>query len=220
LPETHEVVKGRRGRSRRRRYAVAIATLLLASLTVAAGSALVVRVPLEKPDAIISLASHEYERLPLAARMAAENPGAVVLLTQPSQVTRFNCEDCAHRVDRLRALGVEQSRVRVVLIHGPGTHGEALVAREFASQAGIRRLLIVTSPYHTRRALAVFRRVFAGSGVTLGIEPAIESSAARPSRWLLGSYDRGYVVYEWAGIVYYAWKYGVRPQDLTNSEGS
>jgi uncharacterized SAM-binding protein YcdF (DUF218 family) len=105
--------------------------------------------------------------------------------------------------------------VRVLQLAEDSTHGEALVTLAFARAAGIRRLLIVTSPYHTRRSFAAFERVFAGSGVAIGIEPARETSPARPSRWLLGSYDRGYVLYEWVGIAYYMWKYGVSLDDLT-----
>jgi uncharacterized SAM-binding protein YcdF (DUF218 family) len=209
----HEPVK-----TWRRLFAIAIVGLLLAWIAAAAGSALVIEFPLVEPDAIISLASHEHERLPLAARLASANGRAMVLLTQPPEVKHLNCEDCEHRVDRLRELGVDQARVRVLQIHEDSTHGEALATLTFAREAGIRSLLIVTSPYHTRRALAVFRRVFAGSGVTLGIEPALATSPATPSRWLLGSYDRGYVVYEWAGIAYYVWKYGVRLGDLTVPE--
>jgi len=176
-----------------------------------AGSALVLREPLPRPDAIISLGSHEWERLPMAARLAVAYPDALLLLTQPQEVTPFNCHDCAHRVDRLRHLGVSDARVRVLPLTSPGTHGEALAAVAFARQTGVRRLLITTSPYHTRRALAVFRKVFEGAGVDIGIEPATSAPPARPSRWWGEPYDRAYVAYEWAAIVYYMVKYTIPP---------
>jgi hypothetical protein len=67
----------------------------------------------------------------------------------------------------------------------------------------------VTSPYHTRRALATFQHVFDGTGVAVGIEGAHDTSPARPAQWLFAPYDRAYVAYEWEAIVYYRWKYGV-----------
>ena len=190
---------------------VAAILLLLVSMwgAMAAGSALVVSSPVERPDAIISLASHEWERLPEAARVATANPSALVLLTLPEAVTEFNCHDCSHRGDRLRRLGVGPERVRVLDLMGPGTHGEAQAALEFARSAHLHRLVIVTTPYHTRRALAVFRKVFDGSGVALGVQPATASSSALPERWWARSYDRAYVAYEWAAIIYYAVRYGV-----------
>jgi uncharacterized SAM-binding protein YcdF (DUF218 family) len=205
-----------KGGWKRLSFAIALAGVLLALLATRAGSALVIRAPLSQPDAVISLGSHERERLPLAARLATANPRAIVLLTQPPEVTTHNCEDCPHRVDRLGKLGVLSTRVRVLPIVGSGTHGEAVAALAFAREAGVQRLLIVTSPYHTRRALAVFRRVFAETGVTLGVEPAIDTSPAQPTRWWLGSYDRGYVAYEWAAIVYYVAKYRVDLGALTD----
>ena len=192
----------------------ALILLLIGWGAAGAGSALVVRADLRQPDAIISLASHEWERLPLAARLTFENPNALLLLTLPQPVTRFNCHDCAHRVERLRRLGVAEGRIRVIPLAGPGTHGEAIAALAFARQSGIRRLLVATSPYHTRRSLAVFRKVFAGTGIEVGTEPALDSSPARPARWWLAGYDRAYVAYEWAAIGYYTWKYGVGPAEL------
>lgn len=182
--------------------------LALASLP-SVGTALVVSKPLERIDAVISLASHEWERLPLTAGVAAANPNAMVLLTLPQPATPFNCHDCDHRVDRLRLLGVAEQRVRVLPIPSSGTHGEALSALTFARETGIRHLLVVTSPYHTRRALATFEKVFEASGIEIGVEPATASSPAQPSRWFWAGYDRAYVCYEWAAVVHYAWHYGV-----------
>jgi uncharacterized SAM-binding protein YcdF (DUF218 family) len=160
-------------------------------------------------DAIVSLASHEWERLPLAASVAVRYPRAVVLLTEPREVTQKNCRDCAHRIDRLHHAGVAPTRVRILPLTLPGTHGEAAATLTFVRASHVRRLLIVTSPYHTRRALATFRSVFEGTGVEIGIEPANATSPAKPSAWWWAPYDRAYVAYEWAAIGYYAWKYGI-----------
>ena len=62
-----------------------------------AGTALVVSRDLDSPDAIVMLASHEWERLPAAAALARRHPGAVVLLTVPVAVTQYNCHLC--RID-------------------------------------------------------------------------------------------------------------------------
>lgn len=199
-----------------RRVLVVAAALVTASVLVAsfAGPALVVSRPLANPDAIVSLGSHEWERLPLAARLAAAHPDAVVILTDPPTPTRFNCHDCAHRVDRLRAMGVAEARVRTVPLIGSGTFGEAQAVLALARHSNIRRLMVVTSPYHTRRSLALFQHVFAGTGVAIGVEGAIVDPPLQPSWWWLAPYDRAYVPYEWAAIVYYAWEYSVplRPQ--------
>jgi len=196
------------------RLVLAAGTLLVLAVGVGkAGPLLVVRRPLERPDAIISLASHDWERLPRAASLAHANPAALVVLTLPQPATVYNCHDCAGRLGRLQRLGIPSDRVRIVPLTSPGTYGEALATLAFVRRTPIRRLLIVTSPYHTRRSLAVFREVLAPAGVELGVEAA-DSSPAHPTRWWATPYDRAYVAYEWAAIVYYSFRYRVMPWRL------
>jgi len=179
--------------------------------TSVAGFAPILRRPLADPDAIVSLASHEWERLPVAAALGVRYPHALVVLTLPTVVSLHNCHDCFHRVDRLVALGIARDRVRILQLSIEGTRGEAEACRRFAMQTPVRRLLIVTSVYHTRRALSTFAAIFAGSGIELGIEPAWYDPPARPGTWWLNPYDRWYVTYEWAGAFYYLIRYGIRP---------
>lgn len=201
----------------KRRGAAVLAGLLLA-VALGAGRVLVAHLPLAHADAIVSLASHEWERLPAAARLAREQPQAMVILTVPERVTPYNCHDCANRVDRLRHLGVDRARVRELQLNAPGTYGEALAVRAFAEKTHIRSLVVATSPYHTRRALAAFHKVFQGTGIQVGVEPASATSPARPAWWWTAGYDRAYVAYEWAAIAYYTWQYGVGPSEYLNND--
>jgi uncharacterized SAM-binding protein YcdF (DUF218 family) len=195
-------------RSSRLLAAAAVVAIGLAA-SVRAGTALVVALPVSAPDLIISLGSHEWERLPDAARHAHAHPAATVLLTVPQTVTVHNCHDCANRTARLGALGVDEDRIRLLTLTGTGTYAEAVAARDFALEHRAERLLIVTSPYHTRRALLVFRKVLGGTGITVGIDPSTSDPVARPERWWMVGYDRAYVVYEWLAAGYYAVKYQV-----------
>src|SRR5688500_6249697 len=119
-------------RRRRRRLVAAAALLIVAIAFLRAGPMLVVSHPLAAPDAIVSLASHEWERLPATARAAAEHPAAAVLLTIPSEVTVHTCHRCGERVADLAAEGVAAARIRTVPLRSPGTYGEALGTLEAA----------------------------------------------------------------------------------------
>jgi uncharacterized SAM-binding protein YcdF (DUF218 family) len=174
-----------------------------------AGTALVISAPLDRPDVIVSLASHEWERLPVAARLAMKYPNAQVLLTQPPAETRRNCYQCGQRVDYLVSLGVARDRIHLVKLSQSSTYGEALATREFVAQSGRHRVLVVTSGYHARRALATFQRVFRSEPVTVGVEPADPSIWTRPRRWWTRPYDRWYVTYEWAAAISYQIRHGV-----------
>jgi uncharacterized SAM-binding protein YcdF (DUF218 family) len=165
-----------------------------------AGRALVVQQDVGTPDAIIMLASHEWERLPAAAVEAKRYPNALVLITHPPVVTAYNCYRCDERVAWLQSEGVAEARIRVLRGNITNTYAEAQAARPFLSRAHAARLLIVTSPYHTRRALETFETVFQGTGIQIGVVPAV-GARAEPAQWWRSSYDRHYVLYEWAASV-------------------
>lgn len=175
------------------------------------GDSLVLSDEVDNPQAIVVLASHEWERLPVAAGLARQYPRAQVWLTEPEEETEHNCHECSERVSRLRDAGVSPERVTVLPQKVKNTYTEAKAARAFAAQARIERLVVVTSPYHGRRALATFRHLFQSTGVPTRIGLATARSRAIPARWWKRTYDREYVAYEWAGIVYYALRFGVPP---------
>ena len=193
------------------RTAIAAVTLaLLAAWPAAhAGEALVVQRDIGAPDAIVMLASHEYERLPAAADLARRFPSAPVLLTVPRAVTKLNCHRCSERREWFVAEGVAAHRIVELPERVANTYDEAVATKHYVAGRPFRKLVVVTSPYHTRRALNVFETVVGSAGVEIGILPATRYSIAQPARWWRGEYDRGYVSYEWAGIVYYRFKYGV-----------
>lgn len=203
-----------RPRLNRRRRAVARRLLASAVLAIGtawllshAGTALIVERDPGPPDAIIMLASHEWERLPAAAALARQYPAARLLLTVPGVITLHTCHRCGERVEWLAAEGVLRQRIRT-LRPVSNTYDEALAAREHAAREPFARLTVVTSPYHTRRALATFKAVFEGSGVDVGVIPAAPAQG-QPRRWWLHPYDRQYLRYEWAAILWYRWEYGV-----------
>ena len=187
--------------------------LLLGGITwwllLQAGASLIRISDLAAPDAILALASHEWERLPAVTRLAHTYPDARVLLTEPVKPTMFNCHLCAGRPEWLVSRGVDRARIAVLPRRVTNTYDEALAAREYCREHSIRRLIVVTSPYHTRRALATFSSVL-GAGTAVGVYPSAESPAT-PDRWWTAPYDRAYVAYEWTALVWYAVRHHVSP---------
>jgi len=175
------------------------------------GSTLAISEPIPAPEAIVTLGSHEWERLPLAARLARGNPRAALLLTMPAQPTETNCYRCGDRVNWLVRAGVARKRVVILDPRVHNTYDEAAATFSYASTRGIHSVLVVTSPYHGRRALATFQKIFRGSPVHVGIETAMFESNAHPRSWWMNASDRNYVAYESAALVWYAARYRVFP---------
>jgi uncharacterized SAM-binding protein YcdF (DUF218 family) len=188
----------------------AVAALIATVVLRDAGRALVVTETVRDADAIIMLASHEWERLPATAAAARRHPNAVVLITVPREPSYWNCFRCSDRVDWLSREGVAPTRVQE-LGGVANTYEEACAVRAAVLARGLKRVVIITSPYHARRALMTFRTVLRDTDVAIGLEPAIAQSNATPQAWWKYDTDRGYVAYEWAAIAFYAIRYGVRP---------
>jgi uncharacterized SAM-binding protein YcdF (DUF218 family) len=155
-------------------------------------------------DALVVLASHEWERIPAAAALAADWPRAAVVLTVPRRFSDRSCHLCAERPRWLNHLGVAGERiVEVELVPDAGTWGEALAVTTAARARGWRRLTLVTSAYHTRRALWTFRKA-AGGCCEVGVRWAAGYSGLRPSRWWRSVEDAWYLGYELAALAKYA----------------
>jgi len=132
----------------------------------------------------------------------------LVVLTHPKTVTKFNCHDCANRPQLLAKAGISAERIRIIGLTLGGTYGEAVATRDLVVAQHLKSVLVVTSPYHTRRSLATFRKVL-GGGVAVGVVASSDTSPARPDRWWAQGYDRAYVGYEWAAALYYQVRFGV-----------
>ena len=193
----------------RTRLAAALLVLGVTWCLALAGSALVVVKEVDRPDAVVMLASHEWERLPAAAALGRRFPATTVLLTVPQSPSGFNCHRCLERVEWLEDEGVPPERVVELPDRTANTYEEARATRNYATARGLRSIVVVTSPYHARRALRAFESVMQGTGIAVGVLPASATSVADPRRWWRHAYDRAYVAYEWAAVVQYRFKYGV-----------
>jgi uncharacterized SAM-binding protein YcdF (DUF218 family) len=80
--------------------------------------------------------------------------------------------------------------------------------RDYAVARGLRSLLIVTSAYHSRRALWAWRRAFDGSGVKLGIKIApVGEQTPAPFVWWLQARGWRAVAAEYPKLIYYWFRY-------------
>lgn len=183
-------------------------TVAMGVVLIPVGPWLIQEVPLVSPDAILSLGSHEHERFPGAARQARLWPSAQVLITEPREVSRYNCDACGERIEWLTSLGIERSRISVLAPAVENTRDELRRAAEWMRSRGAHRLLVVTSPYHTRRVLAIAASQEAG--VLIGVV-ASPSPETLPRPWWRHRYGRWYVPYEVAALGA-AWRRdGTRP---------
>ncbi len=149
----------------------------------AVGRLLVVTDPLAPADAIVVLAGNGIERTAQAARLyrAGYAPWYVVT-DMPLNVPGVRTD----HAELMKTEAVWQGVPENVIVRAPGTHtttySEALAVRQMAEERGWRSLLVVSDPYHLRRARMCFRDALRGTGVTISVQP-VDPSSYDPATW-------------------------------------
>ena len=125
------------------------------------------------PDAVIALAGDVgQDRIIQAIRMFRRAHAAHLFVTGSSAIP-----DGWRYYDTAVLLGLADQQLRRIEVTQGGTHGEALALRADAVGQRVHRLMVVTSPAHSARAVSVFRRA--------GYDACAEPTAAirHPDPW-------------------------------------
>jgi uncharacterized SAM-binding protein YcdF (DUF218 family) len=101
-------------------------------------------------------------------------------------------------IEFLAARGYPAQRFQSFLHHAPSTIGEAIVLREELARRGVRRVLLVTSAYHSRRASIVFRLFCPGIQFTTIAAP---DEHYHPENWWEDASSRRFFFAEWGKIL-------------------
>jgi uncharacterized SAM-binding protein YcdF (DUF218 family) len=182
-----------------------------------AARALMVTAPLASADAIAVLSgSGTYvERTRKAAELYRQGRAPLVLLTDDhmrggwSSALQRNPYFVERATDQLIDQGVPAEKIRIVPGLASSTHDEALLIKDYATAQELRSILVVTSAYHSRRALRSLRHSFAGTGTVVGLEPVPPGSQTpSPAFWWLQLKGWRSVGGEYVKLVYYWLKYG------------
>jgi uncharacterized SAM-binding protein YcdF (DUF218 family) len=204
--------------ARRGRFLLIALLVFVASPVVAwfAAHILIVKAEMPSADAIVVLSgsSTYIERANWAAKLYREGRAPLIVLTDDGLIGGWdNREDRnPHYYEmsarRLQQEGVPADRIQLAPGVALGTYGESVLVRDYASARNLKRVLVVTSAYHSRRALWSMRRACEGSGIQVGIDSA-PPGWQTPSPWLWWSRRWGWKVVggEYLKMAYYWMKY-------------
>jgi len=138
--------------------------LVLAGITLfafEAGQILVVNAP-QKSDLIVVLAGETDRRPALALDLLHQGYAPRILLDVPASTRIYDATLTQIAADYARKLPVA-SQIAICPIAGLSTRDESRdLATCLRGEPGATRILLVTSDYHTRRALSIFRHEVRG----------------------------------------------------------
>jgi uncharacterized SAM-binding protein YcdF (DUF218 family) len=190
--------------------------LLWPVLTWAGARLLIVKSEITAPDAIVIMSgSATYlERADWAARLYSEGRAPVVILTNDSLISGWDRVEERNpyfyelAARELQKRGVPGSKIQVVSDIALGTYEESLGLRDYATAHNLKRLLVVTSAYHSRRALWSLRHACEGSGIEIGIDgPPPGWQTPSPSTWWWHRWGWKVVAGEYGKLIYYRMRY-------------
>jgi len=160
--------------------------------------------PLQRGDAIVVLAGSRVDRWLEAVDLFKEGWAPKILLS-PGPVSKLEVELRAKGLklpregdlarDAVISLGVPADAVSVMPDGVDNTAAEAVALRRALPPGSSRRIIVVTSTYHLRRAGYAFRRELAGTGIEIVMHGS-RYTEARPSRWWTRRDDVRYLMNE------------------------
>ena len=190
-----------------------LATLALVP-TVAWGAArlLIVRTPATRVDAIVMLSGSATfrERAQHAAQLYKEGRAAKIILTNDnlpsgwSEKEQRNPFYYERAKEELLRLGVPEQNIEVLMDPILGTYHEACVIKMYCEDHNIHSVVVVTSGYHSRRALFTFQKVFGDGHTQVGIDPvATGIDTPSPATWWYKSFGWQVVGQEYVKLLCY-----------------
>jgi len=199
---------------------VAIAVLFVVitpAILTSCGRWLIVRDAPVRAEVAIVLGGGEGERLGAALRIWKQGRIGAIMITGPDAplLPVYTGEDSLTMGEVKRRIavrrGVPEQDTWLVLGES-STYEEAVAARRVLVERDVKSAIIVTSPFHSRRAFATFRDVFRGTGIRLSIETLpLDLSEDRVERWWRREHELMSVFTESVKILFYWKHYGIAP---------
>lgn len=199
--------------------AIGVVAFLIALLLLLAGPLarlLIVRSEPLSADAMIMLSGSalQPERVGRAAALYRQGRAPYIIVTDDgtrgpwSSLHQSRPMMVERAQEALVLAGVAQDRIVQLpgVVHS--TFDEAIALKRYLGRHRLQTVLIVTSAYHSRRALWVFRHVLEDSGTSIGIDPVLPGEQSPlPERWWLTRRGWRDVGGEYPKFAYYLLRY-------------
>lgn len=187
---------------------LAIATLALVGvlllwqgshLLTAIGDFLVVEDTPSRADAIVVLSGDYGARLEQGVELYRQGYAKWLILVGGGQ----QGSPPAAEVMRQQAAEMGVSPARMLTVdRSTSTHEDAMYTRELMVRQGLKSAILVTSPYHERRASLTFARTFQGTGISVASYP-VQDDQWHPDSWWKNNVTLRLTMIELAKLAYY-----------------
>ncbi len=163
---------------------VIVAVVTRQTWLTAAGDVLVERDPLVPSDVIVVLAGNSPFRARHAETLYAKGLAPhVIISNEPLSSHGVTTTWLELRSAGLVRLAIPDDAIVPIPEISDSTYEEALRSREIMQARGWRSAILVTDPFHMRRATMTFRQAFEPAGLTVAASPADGSKYGVDNWW-------------------------------------
>jgi uncharacterized SAM-binding protein YcdF (DUF218 family) len=167
----------------------------------AAGAYLIISSDLEAANAIVVLSGGDESRMKEALQIYNENYARMIILTETGQNIKGYSQ--LHSFDMrivLLSSGVPNGNIFITDRLVSSTRDEALAVKNLMINKQMKSAIIVTDPYHTRRALNLFKESFTDTDIRLTIQP-VHNSWYNSRTWFLKLDGWKYTILEYIKLI-------------------
>lgn len=203
---------------------LAIAALILLALAwltprllEAFARSFIVEDELRPSDAVVALAGGDGERLHAAVQLYKRDLARRLLITGPDVplLPVYTPGDSLTQGEAKRRIAVKRGIPAdniVMALGATSTLEEARTVLAACREQQWSSIIVVTSPFHTRRSRGTFRTVFRGSGIRVAMWHLPEDRTVdNPKRWWTREHDTMSVVTETVKTLFYAYNHRIFP---------
>ena len=151
----------------------------------AMGAYLIISSELQPANAIVVLSGGDESRMQEALKLYNENYAKMIILTETGQTTEGFTQ--LYSFDMrivLLSHGVPSGNIFMTDHLVSSTRDEALAVKNLMTNQQMKSAIIVTDPYHTRRAFNIFKENFRDTDIQLSIQP-VQNSWYNSRTWFL-----------------------------------
>ncbi len=165
---------------------------------------------LEKADAIIVLGGNSFERCPKAKQLFNQKHALKIIcfgsyISPQLKSLGINISEAENSKKYLNKIGVPDSCI-VAYKKGTSTIEESYELKKLAKKAHYKKLIIVTSLFHTARVRKYFNSTFYDSGIKLIVRGAYPKNYSI-NKWWQSEEGLLFVNNEYVKSFYYWWNY-------------
>lgn len=148
------------------------------------GSFLIYQDNITPADAVLVLGGGERERVEQGIELVKKKYSDWIMFTGDPLTPVFG--DTTHWALEAQKLAVSRGISKdktIPIINSDSTRDDALLSKKICASRHFKSLIVVSVPYHTKRAHFVFNKVYKGSGVKIMFYPVQASWFERSSWW-------------------------------------